>query len=121
LHSIPILLAIIALITFAIIFITIGLVHDEVIRKLRTLTISSLGLASERISYADLAKKLSLADVNEVEGVVIDAVLSGRVDAKLDQEAQIVIIQYVLTTIYTYTTHSICACHVMTEAKNIIN
>jgi hypothetical protein len=77
---------------------SIGLVHDDVVRKLRTLTISSLGLASERISYAELAKKLSLSDVNDVEGVVIDAVLSGRVDAKLDQESQVVIIQYVTHT-----------------------
>lgn len=71
----------------------LGLDHDMNLQKLRTLTICSLGMAHEHLSYETLIEKLQVTDKDAVESVIIDAVMAGRVDAKIDQEAGVVIIQ----------------------------
>mmetsp|Transcript_29773 Transcript_29773/g.41638 ORF Transcript_29773/g.41638 Transcript_29773/m.41638 type:complete len:436 (-) Transcript_29773:117-1424(-) len=70
----------------------LGLDHEQNLQKLRALTICSLGMEHERLSYETLIDKLRVDDKDAVEAVVIDAVMAGRVDAKIDQEKEEVII-----------------------------
>lgn len=71
----------------------LGLDNDQNLQKLRALTICSLGMENERLSYETLIDKLKVDDKDAVEAVLIDAVMAGRVDAKIDQESEEVIIQ----------------------------
>jgi len=70
----------------------IGLDNEELLRKLRSLTICSLGAEKDRIPYETLRKRLQLADSSAVESCVIDAVTSGCIEAKLDENNDEVII-----------------------------
>ncbi|RKP07316.1 hypothetical protein THASP1DRAFT_17226, partial [Thamnocephalis sphaerospora] len=64
----------------------LGLAEEEVLRKMRTLALASIG--AERlgvaIPYADIAKALEV-ETDEVEIWVIDAIRAGLVEARLDQ------------------------------------
>lgn len=70
-----------------------GLSHEENCQALRTLTLACLGLEQEELSYADLKKKLQLEDSFELETAVIEAMMSNRLQAKIDQEREVVVIQ----------------------------
>jgi len=95
---------------------SIGLTHDDSLRKLRTLTLCTLGAQSHErsqapktapavggdvkaasggpgVPFAELASKLSLSDPLAIESAVLDAVQSGRIDAKIDQDNEVVYIQ----------------------------
>lgn len=74
------------------------------LRKIRTLALCSLAVASQSasagdnvLSYAQIQQKLQLAakDSEAVEAAVIDAVMAGRIDAKMDQEAETIIVKSV--------------------------
>lgn len=69
---------------------SIGLNHEDNLKKMRTLTLSTLP-ENERLSYSSIREKLQLADNSEVEACVIDAVVAGRLDAKLDQQNETVV------------------------------
>jgi len=71
----------------------LGLNHSENLSKIRALTICSLGLTEEHVSYQTLIKALQVSNGNEVEAAVIDAVQKGRIEAKIDQEKEQVLIQ----------------------------
>lgn len=77
------------------------------LRKIRTLALCSLAVASQSaaagdnlLSYAQIQQKLQLApkDSEAVEAAVIDAVMAGRIDAKMDQEAETLIVKSVAHT-----------------------
>jgi len=70
----------------------LGLDNDELLKKLRSLTICTVGVETERVSYDALRTKLQVPDVYSVESCVIDAVQCGCVEAKLDESNQEVII-----------------------------
>jgi hypothetical protein len=70
----------------------LGLDEAQILSHIRTLTICGLGSAGQRVPYATLQKALSVQSPREVESCVIDAVMSGRVQAKLDQAHEEVII-----------------------------
>jgi len=72
-----------------------GLSHEELLRKIRILTLSSLGGSGETVSYETLRGALQVKDNDEVEIIIIDAVRAGRLDAKIDQENQQVFIERV--------------------------
>lgn len=67
--------------------------EEGLLSTLRTLTICSMGLKTERLSFAKLMEELELKSSEEVEEVVIDAVTTGRLEAKIDQEKEEVVIQ----------------------------
>lgn len=67
--------------------------EEGLLSTLRTLTICSLGAESERLSYAKLMKELELESSEEVEEVVINAVTTGRLEAKIDQEKEEIVVQ----------------------------
>ena len=66
------------------------------LRKLRTLALchlavqnqSAAGSVDNILPYSAIREKLQLSKADEVEAVVIDAVMAGRLDAKMDQEAE---------------------------------
>lgn len=69
-----------------------GLNADELLRKIRTLTLCTLGVEKDRWSFATLKQKLQLSDNNAVEASVLDAVISQCVEAKIDEACEEVII-----------------------------
>jgi len=70
-----------------------GLSHEDNSQALRTLTLCSLGLEREELTYADLKKRLQIEDAFELESAVIEAVMSTRLQAKIDQDREVVVIQ----------------------------
>ena len=74
------------------------------LRKIRTLALCSLAVSSQSASagdnlltYSQIQSKLQLApkDPEAVEAAVIDAVMAGRIDAMMDQEAETIIVKSV--------------------------
>jgi hypothetical protein len=70
-----------------------GLSHEDNCQTLRTLTLCCLGLEREELTFAELKKKLQVEDSFELESAVIEAVMSNRLQAKIDQEKEVVLIQ----------------------------
>jgi translation initiation factor 3 subunit M len=70
-----------------------GLSHEDNTQTIRILTLCSLGLEREELTYAELKKKLMVDDSFELESVVIEAVMSNRLQAKIDQDKETVLIQ----------------------------
>jgi len=70
-----------------------GLSHEENCQTLRTLTLCCLGLEREELTYPELKKKLQVENSFELETAVIEAVMSNRLQAKIDQDKEIVIVQ----------------------------
>jgi len=69
-----------------------GVDHDDTMAKLRTLTLCSLGLEHESLSFTTLMEALHVPDVDAVESAIIDAVMTGRFEAKIDQEQDRVVV-----------------------------
>jgi len=67
--------------------------HDAILQKLRTLTICNLGMDSQTIPYEVLQKALKVDTEEGVEAAVIDAVMSQRLDAKIDQKNKAIIVE----------------------------
>jgi hypothetical protein len=63
----------------------LGLNHEDNLRKARRLTICSIGLEKDTVTYTELMQRLGLNDSIEVEEAIVDAVASGCVDAKMDE------------------------------------
>lgn len=76
-----------------------GLDATECLSHMRTLTLCSLGEQKQEVSYATLEKALAIAPqteenfVDQVEAAVIDAVLTKKIDASMDQLNAVVIIR----------------------------
>eukprot|EP00808_Paulinella_micropora_P007293 g35834.t1 len=70
-----------------------GFDAGEQLQLMRTLALCDLGLVQETVSYARVQQALGLTSTEEVEEAVIQAVVSGRLQAKLDQEEQQVLIE----------------------------
>ncbi|KAF9582051.1 hypothetical protein BGW38_000721 [Lunasporangiospora selenospora] len=70
-----------------------GLEEEECVRKIRLLSLASLGSEnlSRELSYQEVAKALEV-DENEVELWVIDVIRAGLVEAKLNQVAKVVVV-----------------------------
>ncbi len=66
-----------------------GLAADDLARKMRLLTLVSLGHADKELTYAAIASALHVA-VDEVETWVMDAIASGLITAKMDQVRELV-------------------------------
>ncbi|KAF9199568.1 hypothetical protein BGZ49_010289 [Haplosporangium sp. Z 27] len=71
----------------------LGLDEDETLRKIRLLSLASLGSEnlSRELSYQEIAKALEIEET-EVELWVIDVIRAGLVEAKLNQVSKVVII-----------------------------
>lgn len=72
---------------------SLGLDEEELEQKIRAMTICSLAESHLSISYSLLKKHLELKEDDEVEDAVIDAVASGWIEAKIDEENEVVVIE----------------------------
>eukprot|EP00457_Paulinella_chromatophora_P005806 gb/GEZN01005823.1/.p1 GENE.gb/GEZN01005823.1/~~gb/GEZN01005823.1/.p1 ORF type:complete len:473 (+),score=90.27 gb/GEZN01005823.1/:150-1421(+) len=70
-----------------------GFVASEQLQLMRTLALCDMGLVQETVSYSKVQQALGLTSSEEVEEAVIQAVVSGRLQAKLDQEEEQVLIE----------------------------
>lgn len=79
--------------------------HEVNLRKLRTLSLCSLAAQHENsnsatiLSYDLIAQHLKLDSNESVELSVIDAIKSGRIDAKMDEESATVIVKRVYASV----------------------
>ncbi|KAI8603129.1 hypothetical protein EDD21DRAFT_370018 [Dissophora ornata] len=71
----------------------LGLDEEETLRKIRLLSLASLGSEnlSRELSYQQIAKALEIEE-SEVEMWVIDVIRAGLVEAKLNQVSKVVVI-----------------------------
>jgi len=74
---------------------TLGLNEAAALAKIRRLTFVSLAASKDVLSYAEVQRALILANNDEVEESLIDAVSFSCMDAKLDQEHETVIVRRV--------------------------
>ena len=63
-------------------------------RKLKQLTLVSFAQKAKSLAYADLLRDLEIANVRDLEDLVIDSVYAQLLDAKLDQRRQVVEVHY---------------------------
>jgi len=95
--------------------------EEELLRKLRTLTICSLGLEKERLPYSLLKEKLQCASISAVESSVIDAVTSGCVEAKIDEANEEVIILRSMRRVFDNKAWSGLSAQLAAWKKNLTN
>lgn len=68
---------------------------EESTRKLQLLTLCSLAVTNNTLSYSAIAKALQINE-SEVETWVINGIGENVLDAKLDQQKQMVLVKYVV-------------------------
>jgi len=73
-----------------------GTLNATQIKKLKMLTIASLGAKSSEITYDKLMKALDMNNVRDIEDLILDTIYEGLIFAKLDQNAKIVQIDFAM-------------------------
>jgi hypothetical protein len=73
----------------------LGCDHDAILRKMRVMTMCTLGEDKHDLTYDALLKDLELKSDQELEECVIEAVGSGYLDARIEQNQRVVYIQRV--------------------------
>jgi len=76
-------------------FATLGLSEEDALVKIQRLSLLSLAAGRTSLSYEEVQTALQLADGDDVEIAVINAVGVGSLDAKLDQDEAVVHIRRV--------------------------
>jgi len=71
-----------------------GKLNPAQIKKLKMLTIASLGAKSSQLTYDRLSKALDINNVRELEDLILDTIYEGLLFAKLDQAGKIVQVDY---------------------------
>lgn len=72
-----------------------GLDLDVCLDKIRLLAICDLAQGQKEVSFAQLMDTLEVKEVTLMEEIVINAIQSGGIDAKIDQENQVALIRRV--------------------------
>merc|ERR1711971_1347938 len=65
-------------------------------RKLKWLTLASLAARHGELSYELLRGELEIAELRELEDLVLDAIYLGIIGAKIDQQRQRVIVDFAI-------------------------
>jgi len=65
-------------------------------RKLQQLTIVSLAATSKVISYSTLQSELDIAELRELEDLIIDSIYQGLIQGKLDQKQKTFEVEYAM-------------------------
>jgi translation initiation factor 3 subunit M len=71
---------------------SLNIEYDTLLAKTRSLSLCALALEQEELEYATIQKALEIVDEDEVERQVIEAVMSGVIDAKIDQHRKVIIV-----------------------------
>lgn len=74
-------------------FETVGLSYEDCTKKMRLLTLASLGASQSELPYSTIAKELHIEGDDEVEQWVVLAISSGILRAKMDQLRLVVQVQ----------------------------
>jgi len=78
----------------------LGLNQSDLVSKIRLLTFTSLAAAQNVISYSEVAQLLSI-DESEVEPVVVDAITSDILDARLDQLNRRIVVRHAESRVFS--------------------
>lgn len=70
--------------------------HEFILSKLRTLTLCHLGLSHDILAIDSIKQSLQLSDTMDVESAVIDAIMCGRLDGRIDDSNNTIIIKRVV-------------------------
>ena len=75
--------------------------HTLLLQKLRILSLCALASssASSSLPYSAIQSRLSLPATVDVEMAVIDAIVSGRLDARIDQDKETVVVRRVVGSV----------------------
>jgi len=73
-----------------------GTLNPTQTKKLKMLTIASLGAKSSEITYERLQKALDVTNVRDFEDIILDTIYEGLIFAKLDQSEKIVQIDFAI-------------------------
>jgi len=79
---------------------SLGISEEECLRKMRLLSLASLGATNNEISYSLIAKTLQISE-SEVELWTITAIGENIIDAKLDQLRGVIIVSRCLQRVFT--------------------
>eukprot|EP01113_Clastostelium_recurvatum_P023320 TRINITY_DN2786_c0_g1_i1.p1 TRINITY_DN2786_c0_g1~~TRINITY_DN2786_c0_g1_i1.p1 ORF type:complete len:423 (-),score=106.42 TRINITY_DN2786_c0_g1_i1:67-1314(-) len=79
---------------------SIGLREEDSRRKMRLLSLASLGAESEEVPYNLIAQTLHISE-DEVETWIISAISAKMIDAKINQLRRVVIISYCVQRVFT--------------------
>jgi len=79
---------------------TVGLNYEDCLRKIRVLSLATLGASNSEIPYSLIAKTLQINE-NDVEVWVITAISENLIAAKMDQLKRIVVITRSLQRVFT--------------------
>jgi len=77
----------------------LGLVQSDLVSKIRLLTFTSLAAAQNVISYSEVAKLLDIDEL-EVEPIVVDAITSDILDARLDQLNRRIVVRHAESRVF---------------------
>ena len=74
-----------------------GLSHEGLVESMRLLSLCSLAVKNEEVSYSNVATALHV-EVKDVEYWVVLAITRNLIEARMDQLAQVVLMTYVYIT-----------------------
>jgi len=77
----------------------LGLKHDNLVNKIRLLTLNSLASSQHIIFYDDVAKLLEI-DESDVEFFVVEAITSDILDARLDQLNRRIVVRHAESRVF---------------------
>ena len=78
----------------------IDIKNDDLLRKMRLLTLLSIGHKIKLISFEKLKKELLIETLNDIESIVIDAIKRKLIQAKIDHLNEQVIIKLCFILFY---------------------
>jgi len=99
-------------------FKTVGIDQEECVRKMRVLSLTTLGSANHEIAYSVVAKTLQI-DENDVESWVIMAISENVMDAKMDQLKRVILVNHCLQRVFTRAQWKVLSTKIDTWRNNI--
>jgi len=75
------------------------LIQSDLVSKIRLLTFTSLAASQNVISYSEVAQLLSIEE-SEVEPVVVEAITSDILDARLDQLNRRIVVRHAESRVF---------------------
>jgi translation initiation factor 3 subunit M len=97
---------------------SVGISHDDSLKKIRLLSIATLAVESNEIPYSKIAQTLMIEE-EEVEGWVVLAISAKLIDAKMNQVKRIVIVSQSTYRMFTQDQWKQLKSQVVSWQKNI--
>jgi len=97
---------------------TIGISHDESLKKMRLLSLATLAVENNEIPYSKIAQTLKIEE-DEVESWVVLAITAKLIEAKMNQVKRTVIVSLSTHRVFTQDQWKQLQCQVQSWQKNI--